>query len=378
MNHRIIGNLTNPVPFFVFLLALLVFSIQCDRRGPHQKISPVAKNGTKKEGTKTGAGGDETEIKYSDVQPLFLKRCGQCHNENKSPNWLNEQVAMTFAENGKLILRIVELKNMPPPGTAEASEFTVAERDLIQQWALSVSKPKKSAASSPDSGSAAGQPPGADGTGNSGGGTPDPVTEVTVASPAPAAPQSLASTLQQCAACHGEHGLSSSSGFPHLAGQSASYLNEQLNHFREGIRKDSSGAMNGIASNLSKENQDAVVSYFSNRPPPAATPLSVEKIENFDVLFEKGQDLAKSLSCIGCHASGPNLLTAAPEWPSLAGQDPVYIQKQLSAFLSGERTNATTMPTILKQANPPLTDEDLQALGIYFQNLRPEKTESKD
>ncbi|MBK8200977.1 MAG: c-type cytochrome [Bdellovibrionales bacterium] len=205
------------------------------------------------------------------------------------------------------------------------------------------------------------------------------MAEETVASPAPAAPPSPAATLQQCAGCHGEHGLSSSSGFPHLAGQSASYMNEQLNHFREGKRKDSSGAMNGIASFLSKENQEAVVSYFSKRPRPVATPLSVEKIENFDVLFKKGQDLAKGLSCIGCHASGPNLLSAAPEWPRLAGQDPVYIKKQLSEFLSGERTNATTMPTILKQANPPLTDEDLQALGIYFQNLRPEKkTESKE
>ncbi|MBK9038508.1 MAG: c-type cytochrome [Bdellovibrionales bacterium] len=378
MNHRIIGNLTNPVPFFVFLLALLVFSIQCDRRGPHQKISPVAQNGTKKEGTKTGAGGAGKEIKYSDVQAIFKNRCGRCHNGAGLPNWNDEKVAEDFAKNRKLIQRIADKGGMPPAGTAEATEITAAERDLIQQWASSVSKPKESATSSPDSGSAAGQPPGADGTGNSGGGTPDPVTEVTVASPAPAAPQSLASTLQQCAACHGEHGLSSSSGFPHLAGQSASYLNEQLNHFREGIRKDSSGAMNGIASNLSKENQDAVVSYFSNRPPPAATPLSGKKIENFDVLFKKGQELVKNLACTGCHDSGPNLLTVAPHFPNLAGQDPVYIQKQLSAFLSGERTNASVMPNLLKQANPPLTDEDLQALGIYFQNLRPEKTESKD
>jgi cytochrome c553 len=382
MNHRVIGNLTNPVPFFVFLLALLVFNIQCDRRGPHQKLSPIDQNETKKEGTKTGAGGagkEIKEIKYSDVQAIFKNRCGRCHNGNGLANFSDEQVAETFAKDGRLIKRVWNDRTMPLLGQPEANEITNEERDRIRQWASSVSKPKKSAASSPDSGSAAGQPPGADGTGNSGGGTPDPVTEVTVASPAPANnPGPIATILQQCAACHGEHGLSSSSGFPHLAGQSASYLNEQLNHFREGIRKDSSGAMNAIASSLSKENQEAVVSYFSNRPRPVATPLSVEKIENFDVLFKKGQDLAKSLSCTGCHASGPNLLPGPANWPSLAGQDPVYIQKQLSAFLSGERTNASNMPTILKQANPPLKDEDLQALGIYFQNLRPEKTESKE
>jgi cytochrome c553 len=383
MNHRIIKNLTNPVPFFVFLLALLVFNIQCDRRGPHQKLSPIDQNETKKEGTKTGAGGagkEIKEIKYSDVQAIFLKRCGGCHNQNRSPNWGDEQIAMTYAKDGRLTQRIAVAKNMPPAGSPEATAITPAERELIKQWALSVSKPKESATSSPDSSSSAGSQPVADGTGNSGGGTPDPVIEgaATVASPASAVPQGSIATLQTCAACHGEHGLSSSSGFPHLAGQSASYLNEQLNHFREGIRKDSSGAMNGIARNLSKENQDAVVSYFSNRPRPVATPLSVEKIENFDVLFKKGQDLAKSLSCIGCHASGPNLLPGPANWPSLAGQDRVYIQKQLSAFLSGERTNASNMPNILKEANPPLKDEDLQALGIYFQNLRPEKTESKE
>lgn len=380
MCRRIIMFSMRSTPSFLLLFAILVFSIQCTRRGPHQALDPKAQNGTTKSGTQTGEGADGLKIQYSEVKPLFVKNCGRCHIGNGLANWGDEQVAVTAAKSGKLAQRIAVLKNMPPPGSPEAAALKDEERELIHQWALSVSNPKQSAAPSPDSSSAAGQPS-TDGTvtGNGGAGIPDPASEVTtVAPPAPAAPPGPIAALQQCVGCHGEQGLSSVSGFPHLAGQSASYLNEQLNHFREGKRKDStSGAMNGIASSLSNESQEAVISFFNSRPPPVANPISVEKIENLDLLLEKGQDLAKSLGCIGCHTSGPNLLPVSTAFPNLAGQDRVYIKNQLAAFLSGERTNASTMPNILKQSNPPLTDEDLQALGIYFQNLRPEKTENK-
>ncbi|MBK7842249.1 MAG: c-type cytochrome [Bdellovibrionales bacterium] len=383
----------NPAFSFVFLLAILLFSIQCSRKGPHQELSPAAKKGTTKSGTNTGTEDAGQKIAYSDVQPIFLKRCGRCHNQNGLANWGDEKVAITNAK--KLIQRVAVATNMPPAGSPEASAITTAEKEMIHKWASGIADAaSENATPSPsDSGptgpTTTADQSGADATGNEGhGGPPGPGTEVTVASPAPPpaapptspAPSGTNLALEKCAACHGEKGLSSASGFPHLAGQSATYLNEQLNHFREDKRKDStSGAMNMIAGSLSKEEQEILVSYFSDLPHPVTAPLSAEKIENLDlgVLFKKGQELAKSMSCNGCHASGPNLLPGPSAWPSLAGQDRVYIENQLAAFLSGKRTNATTMPKLLKQRNPPITDEEMQALGVYFQNLRPEKTESK-
>lgn len=395
MFRRNIRFLMNPASSFVFLFAILLFSIQCSRKGPHQKLSPITQNGTTRGGTKTGGEAAGPEIKYSDVQPLFLKRCGRCHNQNGLANWGDEQVAMTYAKNGKLTQRIAVAKNMPPAGSPEASDLTPAERELIHQWALNIAKAKQSAPPSPSgSGPTTGptattdQPGGAaDGAaGNGGRGTSAPGTEMTLTPPTPPpaapptspAPLGLNSTLEKCAGCHGKNGLSSVSGFPHLAGQSAGYLNEQLNDFREGKRKDStSGAMNSIASSLNKEDQAIIVAYFSDLPAPITAPLSAENVENLDIFFKKGQELAKSLSCNGCHTSGPNLFPVQSGWPNIAGQDHVYIKNQLAAFLGGERTNASTMPNLLKQRNPPLTDEEMQALGIYFQNLRPGKTESK-
>lgn len=376
MCPRIIMFSMRPAPSFLFLLAILVFSIQCNRRGPHQALNPKVQNGTTKNGTQTGTGADGLKIQYSEVRPLFVKSCGRCHNASGiSPNWGDEQAAVASAKNGRLAQRIAGLENMPPPGTPEAAELRKEERELIHQWALNVAKAKQEDPSIVGGGSAAGQQPAGNGTTGEktepGSGAPASGTPVSETIPAPTEPSSGPSAaLDKCTGCHGALGISSISGFPHLAGQSASYLNEQLNDFREGKRKDPSGAMNAIASSLSKEDQETVVSYFTKAEPPALPPVTSEQVKNLDAQLKRGQDLANTLSCNGCHTSGPNLRPTLPAWPAIGGQDLVYIRNQLAAFLSGDRTNASTMPNLLKQSNPPLTTEDLEALAIYFRNLR--------
>ncbi len=381
MCRRMTRILMSPAPSSFLLLAILVFSIQCDRRGPHQPLSPKAQDGMTKIGTKTDAGGSGSEISYSEIKPLFERRCGRCHNKNMSPNWSDEQVAVAYAKNGRLLERVMVAKNMPLPGSPEASEMTSAEKELIHRWALNVAKAKQEDPSIVSGGSAADQQPAGNGTtgektepgsGAPASGAPVSGAPVSETIPAPTEPSSGPSAaLDKCTGCHGALGISSISGFPHLAGQSASYLNEQLNDFREGKRKDPSGTMNAIASSLSIEDQETVVSYFTKAEPPALPPVTSEQVKNLDAQLKRGQDLANTLSCNGCHTSGPNLRpTLPPAWPAIGGQDLVYIRNQLAAFLSGERTNASTMPNLLKQSNPSLTTEDLEALAIYFRNLR--------
>ena len=54
-----------------------------------------------------------------------------------------------------------------------------------------------------------------------------------------------------CAACHGAAGVSVSDNVPHLAGQRAGYLENQLKAFKEGTRKNA--IMNAMAAQLSAE-----------------------------------------------------------------------------------------------------------------------------
>lgn len=72
---------------------------------------------------------------------------------------------------------------------------------------------------------------------------------------------------------------------------------------------------------------------------------------------EAGQ--AKSAVCMACHGADGNSMN--PEWPSLAGQHPSYIARQIAAFKSGDRKNDLMSPMALV-----VTDEDVADLAAYF------------
>ena len=63
--------------------------------------------------------------------------------------------------------------------------------------------------------------------------------------------------------------------------------------------------------------------------------------------------------CAACHGADGN--SAIGMYPSLAGQHPEYIAKQLDNFKSGERKNA-----IMAGMAAPLTAEEMANLGAYF------------
>ncbi len=67
----------------------------------------------------------------------------------------------------------------------------------------------------------------------------------------------------------------------------------------------------------------------------------------------------KSASCVACHGADGNSMN--PEWPTLAGQHPDYLVKQLRNFKDGDRNNALMSPMAA-----PLSDQDMQDLAAYF------------
>jgi cytochrome c553 len=77
----------------------------------------------------------------------------------------------------------------------------------------------------------------------------------------------------------------------------------------------------------------------------------------------------KTTTCIACHGVDGNSVN--PEWPSLAGQHPKYIAKQLRLFKSGDRQNPLMSPMAM-----PLSDQDIADLAAYFSSQTPRGLEA--
>ncbi len=66
--------------------------------------------------------------------------------------------------------------------------------------------------------------------------------------------------------------------------------------------------------------------------------------------------------CQGCH--GAEGVSSNPMWPSLAGQKAAYLEKQLNAFKSGKRVNAT-----MKGMVAALDKTAIENVSAYFASL---------
>jgi len=72
---------------------------------------------------------------------------------------------------------------------------------------------------------------------------------------------------------------------------------------------------------------------------------------------QSGQE--KAVPCGACHGVDGNSVN--PDWPSLAGQVPDYLSKQLQDFRAGHRADPLMSPMAL-----PLTAQDIDDLVAYF------------
>jgi cytochrome c553 len=84
----------------------------------------------------------------------------------------------------------------------------------------------------------------------------------------------------------------------------------------------------------------------------------------------KAQSIVNQV-CAACHGSDGNSLLNAN--PSLAGQHPEYLAKQLMEFKSGSRNNAVMTGMV---AN--LSAEDMRNLAAYYAGQKPKETAARD
>jgi cytochrome c553 len=83
--------------------------------------------------------------------------------------------------------------------------------------------------------------------------------------------------------------------------------------------------------------------------------------------IEKGKN--KATFCLHCHGANGN--SKSPQYPSLAGQRAAYLEAQLNAFQSGQRTTDTVMQDQVAK----LSKEDISNISAYFSSLSSESAD---
>ena len=170
-----------------------------------------------------------------------------------------------------------------------------------------------------------------------------------------------------CAACHGEQGVSRNGLYPTLAGMDATVIYKQLDDYRSGKRLW--GVMGAMAKALSAKDSADVAAYFADQS-KGLPPLTGNRVPEAGRSLREG-DPAKRLAfagdpqrgippCSACHGPGGYKLGA----PALSGQHAAYIERQLAAFAQGMRQNdiLEQMRVIAKQ----LTPDEMHALAIFY------------
>lgn len=181
-------------------------------------------------------------------------------------------------------------------------------------------------------------------------------------------PDTMASRLEACAACHGDQGQGTKNDyFPRLAGKPAGYLFNQLLAFKEGRRKYP--PMNYLLEFQTDEYLHDMAAYYAALRPPSMPPalpvVSQAVLAHGRQIVEKGDPDRGIPACSGCH--GPALTGMQPAIPGLVGLHASYITAQLGAFRYGTRTAPD--PDCMQIVAGHLTEADVTAVAAYLASL---------
>lgn len=171
-----------------------------------------------------------------------------------------------------------------------------------------------------------------------------------------------------CVACHGADGNSVNPEWPKIAGQHATYLYEQMQHFKQ-PQADSprfNALMYGQVQALSDEDMKNIASYYAAQEtsPGVADPELAEIGED---IYRGGLPEKDVAACIACHSPAGEG-NAAARYPSVAGQHATYIVNQLKAYQSGARKS--DMNRVMRDIAAGMSEEDMKAVAQYMQGLQ--------
>ena len=161
-----------------------------------------------------------------------------------------------------------------------------------------------------------------------------------------------------CASCHGADGISPNDTWPSLAGQNAAYLARILAAYKSGDQKDV--VMTPLAQALSDADIQNLAVYYAGlscKDAPGGTGAGDAAA---------GKVLAKN--CAGCHVGTAS--SGNPAWPNFAGQKAGYLVNVLKAFRAGLRKDP-----MMAGVSRSLSDADIANLAAYYaeQSCQPKK-----
>ena len=175
------------------------------------------------------------------------------------------------------------------------------------------------------------------------------------------AAEKLASTT--CVACHGIGGRSTSSPFPNLAAQPATYLEAQFKAFRDQTRgdPDAQAYMWGLASQVDDKMISALAAYYAAQRPARGQPGNATLMAKGKIIFEKGMPEQGIPACYVCHGANAE---GKAIFPRLAGQHAPYLLKQVLLIQNVLRV-APVMHGLIKN----LTRDEMLAVTTYLASI---------
>lgn len=176
----------------------------------------------------------------------------------------------------------------------------------------------------------------------------------------------LPSGVAACATCHGARG-EGSAAFPPLAGNGATYLLEQLNHFADGSREQP--IMSPIAKGLNAQQRADVAAFYAGQrrdQQPTTERMAPARPEDAGAwLVQRGRWSDGIPACAQCH--GPDGLGVGQHFPALAGLSAAYMQQQISAWQAGKRPPGPLQ--LMSTVAQKITPDDLTAVAAYYTRL---------
>ncbi|WP_195820070.1 c-type cytochrome [Roseobacter sp. MH60115] len=146
----------------------------------------------------------------------------------------------------------------------------------------------------------------------------------------------------QCRTCHGADGFATIPIAPHIGGEPESYLRAQLTAFRDGTREHE--MMTIVAANLSDQQIADLAAWYGGHGARAE--------------LTEDPSGAPEL-CVACH--GADGMHLADDVPNLAGETNIYIDTQLKAFRSGQRTHE-----VMTEVAADLTNAEIRAYADWY------------
>lgn len=231
--------------------------------------------------------------------------------------------------------------------------------------------------------------------------------------------------IRACGFCHSAHGMGHP-GNGGIAGLPASYLMQQMEDYRNGLRNSSDPTkgntmrMAWYATRMTPDETKASIAYFSSLPYPQnyrvveATMVPKTRITEYFVpatgaaagtepidgriievpehpeltelrapnapfvayvppgTLARGRQATATFQCAACHGASLNGMTIA-EWgevPAIAGRSPAYVVRQMFDMKTGSRRgkNAKSMKAIVDRMTP----EDMIDVAAYVASRTPE------